>query len=89
MPQIVNQNDPTPEWCEIYHFSIDDIGKSGLRFEPSEANERLVSCAGSVNVIFKSGSQVIGNGQFIDIVRDDGPILVIPVNDSGRVRHFP
>ena len=85
MPQIVSQNDPMPDWCEISHFNIIDIGKTGLRFEPSAANERLVSCSGSVNVIFKGGSQVIGNGQFIDIVKDDGPIMVIPVNDSGRV----
>jgi mannose-6-phosphate isomerase-like protein (cupin superfamily) len=85
MLQIVSQNDPMPDWCEIHHFNIVDIGKTGLRFEPSAANERLVSCAGSVNVIFKGGSQVIGNGQFIDIGKDDGPIMVTPVNASGRV----
>lgn len=85
MPQIVREGDRLPDWCRLRSYSILPLKGDGTQVEPPGPKARLVSCGGSVNVRLGNGSQVIGNGQFIDFSPDDAPISVTPVQETGLV----
>lgn len=88
MPRIVREGVSLPDWCQLKQFSIISLEQAGVQLTPHWRKERIVSCAGSVNVIFGDRSQVVGNGQFIDFSNADGPITVKPVSGSGKIVHL-
>lgn len=75
---VFRQSDTPPDWCELSGFAVMDLPAGGVaELHRRAAKERLLVTRGSAQVRFGHASQVLREGQFLDLPpgADDWTIL--------------
>jgi mannose-6-phosphate isomerase-like protein (cupin superfamily) len=65
---VFRQGETPPAWCELSGFAVVDLAAGEqAALERRDRKERLLATRGSFQVLFGTGSQVIREGQFLDL----------------------
>ncbi len=84
---VFRQDDIPPDWCELRGFTVTDLARGETVGEERRAvKERLLVARGAVQVRFAGGSQVLREGQFLDLPSEASAWTVLAARDAEVVR---
>ena len=84
---VFRQDDIPPGWCELRGFTVTDLARGEtVGGERRTAKERLLVTRGAVQVSFAGGSQVLREGQFLDLPSEASAWTVLAARDAQVVR---
>ena len=84
---VFRQDDTPPDWCELRGFAVIDVARGEtVGGEGRAVRERLLVTRGLVQVSFADASQVLREGQFLDLPPEVSMWAVLAARDAQIVR---
>jgi mannose-6-phosphate isomerase-like protein (cupin superfamily) len=81
------EGDTPPDWCALRDFTVIDLARGERTGGARRAvKERLLVTRGAVQASFAGGSQVLREGQFLDLAPDAPAWTVLAARDAQIVR---
>ena len=84
---VFRQGDTPPGWCELRDFAVIDLARGeSVAGERRAAKERLLVTLGAAQLSFAGGSQVLREGQFLDLPPEASTWTALAPRDAQIVR---